>query len=119
MRASGSQSVQFDNCLIPQDALRTIGPWGGWSIPVLVNRTLANVPLVGAFLGIAETAMALAVEGCKKAEDTASRPGVANALAEMEILSAKSQCAIAEQGHEMEILLATSCSAGPSCPPTN
>ena len=56
---------------------------------MLVNRTLANVPLVGAFLGIAETAMALAVEGCKKAEDTASRPGLANALAVMEILLAK------------------------------
>ena len=58
---------------------------------MLVNRTLANVPLVVAFLGIAETAMALAVEGCKKAEDTASRPGVANALAVMEILLATSQ----------------------------
>ena len=102
MRASGSQSVQFDNCLIPQDALRTIGPWGGWSIPVLVNRTLANVPLVGAFLGIAETAMALAVEGRKKAEDTASRPGVANALAEMEILLATSQSILGRHGEDLD-----------------
>ena len=53
---------------------------------MLVNRTLANLPLVVAFLGIAETAMALAVEGRKKAEDTASQPGVANALAVMETL---------------------------------
>lgn len=80
MRASGSQSVQFDNCLIPQDALRTIRPRGGWSIPVPVNRTLANVPLFGAFLGIAETGMALAIAGRKKAEDAASRLGVNNVL---------------------------------------
>ena len=33
---------------------------------MLVNRTLANVPLVVAFLCIAETAMALAVEGRKR-----------------------------------------------------
>ena len=56
MRASGSQSVQLDDCLVPHDGLRKIGPWRRWSTPVLVNRTLANVPLVGAFLGIAETA---------------------------------------------------------------
>ena len=90
VRTSGSQTVQFDNCLMPRDALRMIRSWGGWSIPVLVNRTLTNVPLIGAFLGIAETAMALAVEGRKKADDTASWPSVANALAEMEILMAKS-----------------------------
>ena len=69
---------------------------------MLVNRTLANVPLVGAFLGIAETAMALAVEGCKKAEDTASRPGVANALAEMEILLATSQSILGRHGEDLD-----------------
>lgn len=52
---------------------------------MLVNQTLANVPLVVAFLGINETAIALTVEGRKKAEDTASQPGVVNALAVMEI----------------------------------
>ncbi|MCA8929706.1 MAG: acyl-CoA/acyl-ACP dehydrogenase [Alphaproteobacteria bacterium] len=57
MRASGSQSVSFDDCIVPADALRKIGPWGRWSIPVLVNRTLANMPLVGAFLGLAEAAI--------------------------------------------------------------
>ena len=69
---------------------------------MLVNRTLANVPLVGAFLGIAETAMALAVEGCKKAEDTASRPGLANALAEMEILLARSQSILGRHGEDLD-----------------
>ncbi|MED6309049.1 MAG: hypothetical protein VX624_04020, partial [Pseudomonadota bacterium] len=98
---SGSQSVQFDNCLIPQDALRTIRPKGGWSIPVRVNRTLANVPLVGAFLRIAETAMALAIAGRKKAEDTASRPGKDNSLAEKEILSAKSQSIVGRHGEDL------------------
>jgi alkylation response protein AidB-like acyl-CoA dehydrogenase len=98
MRASGSQSVKFENCLIPNDAIRKIGPWGAWSIPVLVNRTLANVPLVGAFLGIGEAAMVLAIEGRKKASDTASRPGVANTLAEMEIMLATSQSILGRHG---------------------
>lgn len=102
MRALGSQPVQFDNCLIPQDALLTIRPWGDWSIPVLVNRTLANVPLVGAFLGIAETAMALAVEGRKKAENTASRPCVVNVLAEMEMLLATSQSILGRYGEDLD-----------------
>ncbi|MED5574958.1 MAG: hypothetical protein VX955_12575 [Pseudomonadota bacterium] len=50
-----------------------------------VNRTLANVLSVGAFLDIAETGMALAIAGRKKAEDTASGPGKDKVLAEMEI----------------------------------
>jgi hypothetical protein len=40
----------------PRNALRKISPWGQWSTPVLIGRTLANVPLVGAFFDIAETA---------------------------------------------------------------
>ena len=67
-----------------------------------MNRTLANVPLVGAFLGIAETAMALVVEGRKKVEHTASRPGVANVLAEMEILLATFQSILGRYGEDLD-----------------
>ena len=95
MRASGSQSVAFEDCLVPRDALRRIGPWGRWSIPVLVHRTLANVPLVGAFLGIAEAAFDIALEAQRKADGAAARPGVPHALAEMEILLASSQSVLA------------------------
>ena len=101
MRASGSQSVSFENCLVPHDALRKIGPWGRWSIPVLVHRTLANVPLVAAFLGIAEAAFEIGLDVQKKADKAASRPGVAHALAEMEILLATSQSILAQLGQKL------------------
>ncbi len=106
MRASGSQSVKFDNCLAPHDGLRKIGPWGRWSTPVLVNRTLANVPLVGAFLGIAEAAFQYALDGQSKAQGTENRPGVYNALAEMEILLATAQCILAQIGTKLDDFMA-------------
>jgi len=102
MRASGSQSVSFEDCLVPHGAVRKIGPWGQWSIPVLVNRTLANVPLVAAFLGIAEAAFEIALTAQKKAEGASSRPGVPHALAEMEILLATSQSIMARIGQKLD-----------------
>ena len=106
MRASASQSLRFEDCLVPHDALRKIGPWGRWSIPVLVNRTLANVPLVAAFLGIAETAFEFALDGQRKTEGAADRPGVANALAEMEILLATSQSILSRVGAMLDGFMA-------------
>jgi alkylation response protein AidB-like acyl-CoA dehydrogenase len=106
MRASGSQSLKFDNCLVPHDALRKIGPWGQWSIPILVNRTLANAPLVGAFLGIAETAFAYALDGQKAAKDASARSGVSHTLAEMEISLATSQSILARLGEKIDAFMA-------------
>lgn len=108
MRASGSQSVKFENCLVPHDAVRKIGPWGQWSIPVLVNRTLANVPLVGAFLGMAELAMHYAVEGQKKDPKAKTRSGVHHALAEMETLLATSQTILSRHGMQLDEFLSSS-----------
>jgi alkylation response protein AidB-like acyl-CoA dehydrogenase len=108
MRASGSQSISFDDCIVPKDALRKIGPWGQWSIPVLVNRTLANVPLVGAFLGLAEAAFDYALAHQRKSEGAADRAGVPNALAEMEILLATSQSILARMGQQLDAFMAQS-----------
>jgi alkylation response protein AidB-like acyl-CoA dehydrogenase len=104
MRASGSQSIAFDDCIAPEDALRVIGPWGGWSIPVLVNRTLANTPLVGAFLGLAERAMELAIAG----QPDDARPGAHHVLGEMEILLATSQSILAQLGQKLDAFMAES-----------
>lgn len=101
MRASGSQSIAFEDCVAPEDALRIIGPWGGWSIPVLVNRTLANAPLVGAFLGLAERAMELALAG--QSED--ARPGAVHVLGEMEIALATSQSILARLGEKLDAFM--------------
>ena len=110
MRASGSQSVQFDNCLIPHDALRKLAPWGQWSTPILVNRTLANVPLVGAFLGIAEAAFQYAIDAQSPAKVSAqsakSRSGVYHTVAEMEILLATAQSIMARMGNKLDDFMA-------------
>ncbi len=102
MRASGSQSVRFDDCEVPHDALRIIGPWGRWSTPVLVNRTLANVPLVGAFLGIAETAFQYALDQKRASEVDRARGGVHHVLAEIEILLASAQSILARLGLSLD-----------------
>ncbi|PPR60452.1 MAG: putative acyl-CoA dehydrogenase YdbM [Alphaproteobacteria bacterium MarineAlpha4_Bin2] len=107
MRASASQSLQFENCFVPRDALRKIGPWGRWSTPVLVNRTVANVPLVAAFLGIAENAFELALHGQKNAPGREARPGIANALGEMEILLAASQSIMSRIGSKLDHFMET------------
>jgi alkylation response protein AidB-like acyl-CoA dehydrogenase len=108
MRASGSQSVRFENCLAPRDALRKIGPWGQWSTAVLVNRTLANVPLVGAFLGIAETAFQFALDGRIKAQGAKSRSGEYHALAEMEIKLATARTILTRLGVLLDEFMAAS-----------
>ncbi len=105
MRASGSQSVSFNDCIVPPDALRKIGPWGKWSIAVLVNRTLANVPLVGAFLGLAEAAFDQALAHQRKTPGAADRAGVPHALAEMEILLASSQSILARLGEQLDAFM--------------
>lgn len=61
MRSSGSQSVVFEDVRVPLSEVRKLGPWGQWSVAMLQNRTLANIPLVGAFLGIAEAAHDIAL----------------------------------------------------------
>jgi len=108
MRASGSQSIKFQNCHAPENALRKIGPWGQWSTPVLVNRTLANVPLVGAFLGLAERAFDLALAGQKAQAGAGARAGVAHTLAEMEIKLATAQSILARHGEALDAFMAAS-----------
>ncbi|MBT5109258.1 MAG: acyl-CoA dehydrogenase family protein [Rhodospirillaceae bacterium] len=108
MRASGSQSIKFENCLVPHDALRKIGPWGKWSTPVLVNRTLANAPLVAAFLGIAEAAFqyALDAQSAPSNDRAKARPGVHHALAEMEISLSTAQSIMARHGAQLDDFMA-------------
>ncbi len=89
MRGSGSQSIQFDNVRVERKSLRRLGPWGEWSTGVLVNRTLGNVTLVAAFLGVAEHAREIALESLAKqtrnGEAVSSSPAVQQHVGEMEI----------------------------------
>ena len=93
MRASGSQSIHFDNVRLPEPAVRRLGPWGRWSVAVLMNRTLANLPLVGAFLGIAECAYDIAIKAVNEHQHLgdvlSTQPGIQHLVGEMDIELAK------------------------------
>ena len=102
MRGSGSQSIVFDNVCVPKSAVRTIGTWGQWSTNVLVNRTLGNLPLVAAFLGIAEHAYEIALETLdtqkRLGEPVKQSPGIQHAVGEMEIELAKCRSILQQAG---------------------
>ena len=89
MRGSGSQSVVFEDAFVPDSAFARIGPWGRWSLDYLEFRAIANIVLVGAFLGIAEAAhdIALAKLGTRSrvGQLVAEQSGVQNLVGEMAI----------------------------------
>jgi alkylation response protein AidB-like acyl-CoA dehydrogenase len=62
MRASGSHDIGFQDCFVPEAALRDDGPWGAWTEGYLSGQMVFNMGLVGVFLGIAEAARDLSVE---------------------------------------------------------
>jgi len=62
MRASGSHDITYENCVIPSELFNAEGDWGDWSEDFLVIATVGNVGLLGAFVGIAESAHGVAVE---------------------------------------------------------
>ena len=89
MRASGSQSVKFENVQVASHAVRPMGTWGQWTTASLISRTLGNLALVAAFLGIAEHARDLAIAALgkqkRRGEAVADSPGVQQMVGEMEI----------------------------------
>lgn len=59
MRASGSQSVTFRDCVLPEPPL-DLGPWGAFNSSFLMSNAVAFAGLTAAFVGIAEAAYAQA-----------------------------------------------------------
>lgn len=105
MRASGSQSIVFENCAVPEDAVRFVGPWGQWSKPVLLHRTLANVPLVGAFLGIAEAAYEIALRELGNNVHRSANGGVQHTVAEMQIALSTCQALLSGMGSRLDEIM--------------
>ena len=111
MRASGSQSIVFENVKVPEHMVRAMGPWGVWSPPVLMNRNLSNLPLLGVFVGIAEHAFELALEAAQKKpkEDkppNAERAGIQHMIGEMEISLATARAMVGQMGQIADDFLA-------------
>ena len=72
MRASGSHDVVLTDCLVPEDALIALGPWGSgrrcfWG---QFERTMG---LVGAFLGIAAARAAIVALVTTRRKGTSGR----------------------------------------------
>ena len=118
MRGSGSQSVVFDNVQIPARAIRKLGPWGKWSVGMLMNRAVANLPLVGAFLGIAEAAYGLSIEKLanqtRVGRNVVDFSGVQNLVGEMDIELAKCRAILSVAATGMDDFVTTHQSQPPS-----
>jgi alkylation response protein AidB-like acyl-CoA dehydrogenase len=93
MRASGSNDIVYDNCVIPEEFFFTNGsPWGELDESRLLIGTAANLGLLGAFVGIAEAARNYVADFLRKrtkqptGRPLAERHGVQHGMAELEIL---------------------------------
>jgi alkylation response protein AidB-like acyl-CoA dehydrogenase len=118
MRGSGSQSVRFEDVKVSAGAVRKLGRWGQWSTAVLINRTLGNLTLVAAFLGIAEHARSLVFEslGTQKKLDQPIRenPGIQQTVGELEIELTQCRGTLAQAGLGVDEWLSNAIANPPS-----
>ena len=103
MRGSGSQTILFENVIVPKHLVNTVGPWGQWSTGMLMNRNLANLPLLGVFLGIAEHAHELAIAAATGPQKQgkplkADLPGIQHMMGEIEISLATARAMVGQMG---------------------
>lgn len=84
MRASCSHEVVFENCFVPEQMLHAGAPLGTWDAAAIAALIAVNFPLIGAYVGIAESARDLALSATRTrcSED---RPAVQHLVAEIEI----------------------------------
>jgi alkylation response protein AidB-like acyl-CoA dehydrogenase len=112
MRSSGSQSIVLDDCRVPQGSVQLAGTWGEWNPGVLMGRTLGNITLVGAFLGIAERARELAVLGAigqtkpKYDGAVANASGVQHIMGEIDVDLAAARAILNDTTTHLDALLA-------------
>ncbi len=120
MRASGSQSVVLDGCVIPDGTIQIAGPWGSWTPPVLMGRTLANLTLLGAFVGVAEAARQLAIDAAQQQSKPkfggpiAGHSGVQHLVGEIEIDFAAASAILVDTANELDAFLEHQGSRTPS-----
>jgi alkylation response protein AidB-like acyl-CoA dehydrogenase len=113
MRASGSHSVVFRNCRVPEPAVTPMVPYGGWHEPFIAIVMPSGFGLVAAFLGIAEAAHTLICETVKtkrKAPSNrtlAERPAIQRTIAENEIDLAACRAMMERTGRVMDHLFAS------------
>jgi alkylation response protein AidB-like acyl-CoA dehydrogenase len=114
MRASGSQSITFENCFVPDDLFNAQpDPWGLFDVGQLTIQVTANLALSAAMLGIAEQARDLVVDMVKtkrKAPSNrllAERTGIQYQVAELEIDLATARAMLERSAQVVDAYLAT------------
>ncbi len=101
MRGSGSHTIVFSDCFVPDPALTVVSAWGAWNEGILVSTGVINLALMAVFLGIAESARDIAIETAKTRrkgpdEDPLSYiPPIRQSIAEIEIELAASRAVLA------------------------
>ncbi len=117
MRGSGSQSVNFSEVKMPTRAVRRLGPWGEWCTQTLINRTLGNFVLVGAFFGIAAHAREIAYANARKQKrldkPITNNPGVQQTAGELEIEYVRCRALLAQTGRDLDAWLDAAASNPP------
>jgi alkylation response protein AidB-like acyl-CoA dehydrogenase len=116
MRSSGSQSVLFEDVRVSRQDVHKLGPWGKWNVGMLQNRTLSNIPLVGAFLGIAEAAHDIALARLatqsRLGEPASESSGVQHMVAEMALELAQCRAILGAAATQMDEYFARHEAAG-------
>jgi alkylation response protein AidB-like acyl-CoA dehydrogenase len=74
MRASGSNDVIYRDCFVPEERFVPVGPWGVLGHGFYEFTLTNHICLSAAFLGVAESARALALDHLQK-EQKEPRPG--------------------------------------------
>jgi alkylation response protein AidB-like acyl-CoA dehydrogenase len=120
MRGSGSQSIVFEDCRVPDGTLQIAGEWGCWNPGLLMGRTLANLTLTAVFQGMAERARELAVEaGQRQSKSKFDGPigqsaGVQHLLGEIDIELWAARAVLIETTRSLDALQAETDGQPPS-----
>ena len=91
MRASGSNDVVYENCVVPNEFFFGEQEWGELGEPLILIGTAGNLGLLGAFVGIAEAARAYVVPMLQKrtkqptGRPLAERRGIQHGMAELDL----------------------------------
>ncbi len=119
MRASGSNDVVLDGCRVPDAMVLPLGTWGEADALTLVNLVAIGLGLVGAFLGIAETAQATLIGGGRSAPRNRSvtlddRHCIRHLVAENEIALAASRSMLERTARCVDTCLGDSSTSPPA-----
>lgn len=83
MRASGTMDIVFDDCPIPAEDVMVRDLVGARNDAVLAGQTVSSVSMLGIYVGIAQAAFDLAVEGLARRSE-APQAGARTLVAELD-----------------------------------